>query len=37
VRNQNQINDINEGFHHAPCFIEVVKLELLKINEMGIL
>jgi hypothetical protein len=33
MRNQHQIGDINEGFHHAPCF--TAKLEPLRINEMG--
>jgi hypothetical protein len=37
MRNQHQIGDINEGFHHAPCFTKVAKLEPLRINEMGIL
>jgi len=34
--NQHQIGDINESFHHAPCFTEAAKLEPLRIKEMGL-
>jgi hypothetical protein len=36
LRNQHQIGDINEGFHYAPCFTEVAKLEPSRIKEMGL-